>query len=289
MKICVLGAGGLLGHMLIRTLGETNDVFGTTREHSNDRSPVARFLSHKKWISGVDAYKIDTVEAVFSQNQFDLVINCVGLIKQRDSQVSDIEMMRINAEFPHLLAEIANRHGTPVLHISTDCVFSGARGNYLESDAPDPIDSYGRSKLLGELNDAKNLTLRTSHIGRELSVKKSFIEWLLSQRGEKINGYSRAIYSGLTTLELSRLISKLIVTHKDLSGRYHVSSQPISKLEIINKLNELLDLCVTVIPDSSVVIDRSLNSLSFQQTTGITTPSWDTMLADFCKDQKNYE
>ena len=289
MKVCVLGAGGLLGHMLIRVLSESNDVFGITREKPKISLPLAKFLPQEKWIGGVDASVPHSIEKIFETDQFDIAINCIGLIKQRDSIVSDIEMMVINGEFPHHLAQIANNHDTQVIHISTDCVFSGIKGSYLESDTPDPVDVYGKSKLLGELNDSDNLTLRTSHIGRELTVKKSFVEWLVSQRGGHVNGYSHAIYSGLTTQALARTISKLLLGNSHLSGLFHVSSQPISKLEIINKLNELLDLQLTVTPDASVQINRSLNSEKFQNATSISPQTWDEMLSDLCQDQKTYE
>ena len=289
MKVCVLGAGGLLGHMLIRVLGKSNDVYGSTREVRSSSSPLARFLPQDKWIDEIDASNSESINRVFGFEDFDVVINCIGLIKQRNSQVSDGEMMAVNAEFPHQLAQVANSHGTRVIHISTDCVFSGSKGNYVESDEPDPVDVYGKSKLLGELNDAQNLTLRTSHIGRELTVRKSFIEWLLKHKGGRVDGYSHAIYSGLTTQELSRLISVLLHTNLGITGMFHVSSQPISKLEIINKLNELLNLQVAVTSDSSVQINRSLNSDKFQRATGLTPNNWDQMLSEFCKDQKSYD
>jgi len=289
MKVCVLGAGGLLGHMLIRVLSESNDVFGITREKASNSSPLAKFLPQEKWISRIDASNSDSVKRIFDVNKFDVAINCIGLIKQRGSLVSESEMMVINGEFPHRLAQFANSHGTRVIHISTDCVFSGIKGSYLESDTPDPVDVYGKSKLLGELNDSDNLTLRTSHIGRELTVKKSFIEWLVSQRGGHVNGYSHAIYSGLTTQALARTISKLLLGNSHLSGLFHVSSQLISKLEIINKLNELLDLQLNVTPDASVQINRSLNSEKFQNATSISPQTWDEMLSNLRQDQKTYE
>ena len=289
MKVCVLGAGGLLGHMLIRVLSESNDVYGSTREVRSSSSPLVRFLPQDKWIGEIDASNRDSINRVFGFADFDAVINCIGLIKQRNSQVSDHEMMAINAEFPHQLAQVANSHGTRVIHISTDCVFSGDKGNYVETDEPDSVDVYGKSKLLGELNDAQNMTLRTSHIGRELTVRKSFIEWLLNQKSGRVNGYSHAIYSGLTTRELSRLISVLLHTNSGITGIFHVSSQPISKLEIINKLNELLNLQIAVTPDSSVQINRSLNSDKFQRATGLMPNNWDQMLSEFCKDQKYYD
>ena len=289
MKVCVLGAGGLLGHMLIRVLGATLDVYGTTRESRSDSSPLARFLPQDKWIDNIDASKFDSINKVFGTTNFDTVINCIGLIKQRNAQTTEHEMMLINAEFPHRLAQAANQQGVRVIHISTDCVFSGDKGNYVETDTPDPVDVYGKSKFLGELNDVKNLTLRTSHIGRELTIRKSFIEWLLSQKSGHVEGYGHAIYSGLTSQELARLISELLNAKKGITGMFHVSSQPISKLEIINKLNELLNLEIDVTSDSKVQINRSLNSDKFRLATNLIPNNWDKMLSDFCKDQKNYE
>ena len=289
MKVCVLGAGGLLGHMLIRVLGATLDVYGTTRESRSDSSPLARFLPQDKWIDNIDASKFDSINKVFGTTNFDTVINCIGLIKQRNAQTTEHEMMLINAEFPHHLAQVANHQGARVIHISTDCVFSGDKGNYVETDTPDPVDVYGKSKLFGELNDVKNLTLRSSHIGRELTIRKSFIEWLLSQKSGHVEGYGHAIYSGLTSQELARLISELLNAKKGITGMFHVSSQPISKLEIINKLNELLNLEIDVTSDSKVQINRSLNSDKFRLATNLIPNNWDKMLSDFCKDQKNYE
>ena len=288
MKVCVLGSGGLLGHMLIRVLSASHDVYGITREKASKDSPLARFLPIEKWISEVDAAEPTSIKRVFEKNQFDIAINCIGLIKQRSDQVDDRLMMSINGEFPHKLAEIANSSGARVIQISTDCVFSGIKGNYVETDTPDPVDTYGRSKLLGELNDSTNLTIRTSHIGPELSVKRSLVEWLLSQRNGRIRGYSGAIYSGLTTKELAKVIGNLVPAETSLSGMFHVSSEAISKLEIINQLNELLDLKIEVVEDKTIQVNRSLNSLRFQSATNTSAPKWAPMLKDLCADQATY-
>jgi len=288
MKVCVLGAGGLLGHMLVRKLGVKHQVFGTTREPKRPDSPLAKFIAQESWIDGVDAAQFDSVVALFASHDFDVVVNCVGLIKQREQQVDNQTMFQINGDFPHQVADLANKHGAKLIHISTDCVFSGRRGNYTESDEPDPVDLYGESKLRGEINDATNLTLRTSHIGRELSTKNSFVEWVLSNKGKEVRGFSNAIYSGLTTIELTKVIERTLVSDRNLTGLFNVSSDPISKLEIINKLNSLLNLQMTVVPDDSVQIDRSLNSERFKLETGITIQNWDQMLVAFGEDQKTY-
>ena len=288
MKVCVLGAGGLLGHMLVRKLGTKHQVFGTTRERKSSDLPLARFIAQQSWIDRVDATQFDSVATLFAKTKFDVVINCVGLIKQRENQVTDQMMFRINGDFPHQLSELANKHGSKLIQISTDCVFSGQRGNYSETDTPDPVDAYGESKFRGEICDSKNLTLRTSHIGRELSTRKSFIEWVLSNKGKEVKGFSKAIYSGLTTIELARVIERILAKHRDLTGLFNVSSDPISKLEIINKLNSLLGLQMSVVSDESVHVDRSLNSEKLKLATGITAQSWDQMLAAFSEDQQTY-
>ena len=289
MNVCVLGSGGLLGHMLIRVLSDSHDVYGTTRETASNSSPLARFLSPDKWIGGVDAENLRSIKNVFEQNQFDVVINCIGLIKQRGDEVDDRLMMSVNGEFPHQLAEFVNQNGARVIQISTDCVFSGSKGNYVETDTPDPVDVYGRSKLVGELNDSTNLTLRTSHIGRELSVKKSLVEWLLSQRNGQVSGFSGAIYSGLTTTELAKIIRNLLLSASRPTGMFHVSSEAISKLEIIDQLNELLELKIKVVEDKTVQINRSLNSSLFQSVANTIAPKWNQMLKEFCADQAAYD
>ena len=289
MKVCVLGSGGMLGHMLIRVLNDSHDVYGTTREKTSDSSPLARFMSADKWIGGVDAANLRSIKNIFELNQFDVVINCIGLIKQRSDQVDDRLMMSVNGEFPHQLAGIANQDGAKVIQISTDCVFSGFKGNYVETDTPDPVDVYGRSKLLGELTDDTNLTIRTSHIGRELSVKKSFMEWSISQRSRHVNGFGGAIYSGLTTKSLARIVGSLISDHSSLTGLFHIASEPISKYDLLCILNSKLRLNLSITPDDASICDRSLDGTRFLLTTGIEIPSWDQMLDEFVSDETTYK
>ena len=144
-------------------------------------------------------------------------------------------------------------------------------------------------KLFGELTDDTNLTIRTSHIGRELSVKKSLVEWLLSQRNGQVSGFSGAIYSGLTTTELAKIIGNLLLSASPLTGMFHVSSEAISKLEIIDQLNELLELKIKVVEDKTVQINRSLNSSLFQSVANTIAPKWNQMLKEFCADQAAYD
>ena len=164
MRVCILGAGGMLGHMLVRVLSDDHDVYGTSKQEWSDTAGLARFLEKKQWIGGIDAKDIKTVNSCFAEHQFDVAINCIGVVKQRVHRTTDDEMVEINARFPQKLSDICAAFSTRLIHISTECVFSGNKGDYVETDKPDPVDIYGSSKLAGEIVDAHNLTIRTSHV-----------------------------------------------------------------------------------------------------------------------------
>jgi dTDP-4-dehydrorhamnose reductase len=289
MRVCILGSGGMLGHMLVRVLSVTHDVFGTSKQEWTSTSNLAKFLSREKWIAGVDAKVITTVSDLFKEHQFDVVINCIGVVKQRGHRTSEDEMIEVNAHFPHKLLRICDASGARLIHISTDCVFSGNKGNYVVTDVPDPIDIYGSSKLAGEIVDDHNLTIRTSHVGRELTNFTSLFEWILNNHGKKVVGYSNAIYSGLTTFSLSVVINSLLTTGSRINGLVHVASSPINKFQLITELNNRLDLGIDIKIDESVVLNRSLVSSDQITQLGIEIPSWDHMLDNFCEDQATYD
>ena len=289
MRVCILGAGGMLGHMLVRVLSKTHDVYGTSKQGWSETAGLARFLVKERWIGGVDAKAITTVNKCFAEHQFDAVINCIGVVKQRVDRTTYDEMIEINAKFPHKLLSICDASSTRLIHISTDCVFSGKNGDYVETDTPDPVDIYGSSKLAGEIVDAHNLTIRTSHVGRELTNFTSLFEWILKNRGKQVVGYSNAIYSGLTTFSLSVVINSLLTVGSSISGLVHVASNPLNKYQLITELNNRLGLGIDVKIDHSVTINRSLRPSDQLKQLAIKIPSWDQMLDDFCKDQKTYD
>ena len=289
MRVCILGSGGMLGHMLVRVLSEAHDVYGTSKQEWSATSGLAKFLSKEKWISGVDVKEITTVSDLFRERQFDVVINCIGVVKQRGHRTSEDEMIEVNAHFPHKLLSICGASGARLIQISTDCVFSGSKGNYAVADNPDPIDIYGSSKLAGEIVDDHNLTIRTSHVGRELTNFTSLFEWILNNRGKKVVGYSKAIYSGLTTFSLSVVIDSLLTTGSSINGLVHVSSSPINKFQLVTELNNRLGLDIDIEIDESVVLNRSLLSSDEITQLGIEIPSWDQMLDNFCEDQATYD
>ena len=289
MQVCILGAGGMLGHMLVRVLSDDHDVYGTSKQEWSERAGLARFLEKKRWLGGVDAKDIKTVNNCFAEHQFDVVINCIGVVKQRVHRTTDDEMIEINARFPHKLSDICAALGTRLIHISTDCVFSGNKGDYVETDTPDPVDIYGSSKLAGEIVDAHNLTIRTSHVGRELTNFTSLFEWILKNRGKQVVGYSNAIYSGLTTYSLAVVINSMLATGVNIGGLVHVASKSLSKFQLITELNSRLGLGIDIKMDESVVINRSLRASDQLKQFKIEIPSWDQMLDNFCKDQATYD
>lgn len=220
------------------------------------------------------------LEHLFCQTRPEVVLNCVGVIKQREASTDPVECIGINSLLPHRLAHLGNKHGARILQMSTDCVFSGKQGHYTEADLPDATDLYGRSKLLGELYGPNCITLRTSIIGRELGGCHSLLEWFLSNEGKTIKGFEQAVFSGFTTMELARIIERILVQHPQLSGLWHVSATPITKLELLRLFQRHFNWKGSIETDSDFHCDRSLNSERFQNTSGYCPPSWSAMISE---------
>ncbi len=287
-RVLVLGAGGMLGHQLVRRLSPRFAVTGTLR---GDALPAGfdRVLDPRGTRLGVRADDLATVERVLDDVDPDVVVNAIGIVKQRPDGQDDDVTRRINGAFPHELAARCDARGARVVQISTDCVFSGARGGYVEADEPDPVDAYGRSKRDGELSGPGRLTLRTSIVGRELRGAQGLFEWFLDQRGGTVRGFSRAIFSGLTTATLADLVGELIAHHPDLDGVWHASAAPIDKLTLLRKLRDAMPVTIEIDPDDRLVIDRSLDSTRLREATGWTPPTWDAMLAALATDPIPYD
>jgi len=289
MRLLVLGAGGMLGHQLCRTLNGRFEIWGTFRGEPQEFKHY-NFIPQERAVGQVNAQDISTVRRVLDLVKPDVVINGIGIVKQRDEAKQAVPSIHINALFPHQLADLCEESGVRVLQISTDCVFSGTRGNYTEIDIPNPVDLYGRTKLLGELNRPNTLTLRTSIIGWQLNTYTSLLGWFASQRGLRTKGYRHAIYSGFSTAVLSNLIGDILETRKDLTGLYHVSSAPISKLDLLTRLRNALGWTdITIDSDEQFYCDRSLVGTRFSAATGWMSPSWDDMIAGLVAEWPNYE
>ena len=283
MKILILGGDGMLGHQLLKLLGDRHDVKVTLRQELPAYAGSSLF-SPSNAIAGVDVRMSDRLLAAMSEFRADAVVNAVGIVKQRLDGLDVIPNLEINALLPHRLALMCRAIGARLIHISTDCVFSGNRGQYREDDVPDPVDIYGHSKLLGEVAQPGVITLRTSIIGRSLYRNASLIDWFLRQRG-RINGYRNAIFSGFTTMELSRVIAMLVESHPPLAGGlYHLSSTAISKHDLLVRLRDRLERKIEIVPDDTVRIDRSLDSTRFRAEFNYSPPSWDVMLEELAQD-----
>lgn len=289
MRILVLGGGGMLGHMACRVLGRSHDVIGTSRAPWDPTARLARFCTKDRWIAGVDAFRWDTIVSALAQSRPDLVLNAIGIVKQRAEAMDPLISININSLFPHHLASLCDLMNAKLIHVSTDCVFSGNRGRYSESDIPDPVDLYGRTKLLGEACAKNALTLRASMIGRQVSGTTGLVEWFLSQRNGNVTGYRGAVFSGLTTEALCMVIAKILDLVPTLSGLWHVSSAPISKYDVLSELNRLFSLNIAIKEDTRTVCDRSLDGSRFQSQTGISVPPWHDMLESLRRDNHNYE
>jgi dTDP-4-dehydrorhamnose reductase len=249
-----------------------------------------QLLPEDHLVGGIDAFKIEEVKAVLAQVQPEAVINAIGIVKQRDEAKQAIPSIQINALFPHLLAQACIEREVRLVHISTDCVFSGERGGYTEADIPDPVDLYGRSKLLGEVQGTGCLTLRTSIVGWELSGHSSLLEWFAAQRGRIIKGYQQAIFTGFPSSVLANLIGDLVETRSDLHGLYHVASNPISKYALLVRLRDALGWDDIVIrPDAQFHCDRSLLAARFERTTGWLSPDWDAMIDVLAREWPVYQ
>lgn len=278
MRILILGGDGMLGHRLFMHLRNNHETKATLRRELGAYEPYGLFTPDNSY-AGVEARDTDRLLEIMAGFRPEAVVNAVGIVKQRASAKEAIPSLEINSLLPHRLSLICKAAGARLVHMSTDCVFSGRKGSYTEEDVPDASDLYGRTKLLGEVADAGCVTLRTSIIGLELARRESLIEWFLAQRGG-IRGFTKAIYTGLTTAEMSRVIERVITEHPDLSGVWQVASEPISKHDLLARFSEVLGRDIRIVPDDSVRIDRSLSPVAFEEATGYHAPGWNEMLKE---------
>ena len=289
MRALVLGGSGMLGHQLCRALSARMETWATFREEPA-RYAQYDFFMLERALGGVHAEEVEGVRGALEKVQPDVAVNCIGIVKQRDEAKQAIPSIQVNALFPHQLADLCLERDIRLVQISTDCVFSGLRGGYTEADIPDPVDLYGRTKLLGELNRPNCLTLRTSIIGWQLNTFSSLLSWFALQRGQRIKGYQQAIYSGFSTSVLAGLVSDLIETRPDLSGLYQVASEPISKYDLLLALRDKLGWDdIQIEPDDNFYCDRSLVGTRFSIATGWKPPSWEEMLAGLAEEWPAYQ
>jgi dTDP-4-dehydrorhamnose reductase len=290
VDVVVLGAAGMLGHKMFQTLRAGNPkTVGTVREDL--RTPPfdqVELLQGNDVFSGIDVTDFSTLRRWLADREPKTIVNCVGIIKQRNEALSAIPSITINALLPHKLAEWSSTWGGRVVHFSTDCVFSGRRGGYREEDPSDAEDLYGKTKYLGEVAGPNALTLRTSIIGRELVEHRSLLDWFLAQKGKTVRGFRRVIYSGVTTNYLSQVVSELLSRPVALSGLYQVTSQPIAKYDLLCQIKDAYGLEVEILPEDDEVSDRSMTGERFAAATGMKTPPWPDLVKALASDPTPY-
>lgn len=277
----------MLGHKLWQVFASRFDTYVTLHRDFNSYKQYKLFDKARS-IDHVSAEGFDGVARAIAEFKPDVVVNCIGIVKQAESAKDPLASIEVNSLFPHRLARLCQGRRMRLIHISTDCVFSGRKGNYKESDLSDAEDIYGRTKALGEVSYKGCLTIRTSMIGRELEASNGLIEWFLSQEGKTVSGYKQAIFSGFTTNALADILAMVVARHPDLDEIWHVAAESISKFELLSLVKQVYGLNIRIEPDETVVCDRSLNADRFRQATGFVPPTWHDMIEQMYQDPTPY-
>lgn len=277
MKILVVGANGMIGNSIFRVLSKRSDwdVFGTIRDRRLNRLFAPRL--HDRLIPDVDVSHEHLLARAMEMVRPNVVVNCAGITKHKPEAEDPLLTTPINALVPHRLAALCKLADARLLHISTDCVFSGRKGAYTEHDLPDATDVYGRSKAIGEVFYPNTVTLRTSTIGHELESRYGLLNWFLSQE-RRCAGYTRAIFSGLPSTILAEVIRDVVIPHTELCGLYHVAGEAISKYELLKIISEVYGTSIEIVPNDSIEIDRSLIAERFRDATGFNAPGWNELI-----------
>ena len=286
MKILILGAAGMLGNTIFRYFASKTDFQVTGTFRNVDSLSYFPVQYHSRLLANIDILDQNILSSTFEQTRPELVINCIGLIKQRHEANDPFLAFPINAILPHRLDSLCLQFGARLVHFSTDCVFSGKKGMYCESDLSDATDVYGKSKLAGEITESPTtITLRISTIGHELNSSIGLIDWFLLQ-SNAVKGYRKAVFSGIPTAEIARIIEKYVMPRPDLQGLYHVSVEPIDKMSLLQLVAKEYGKNIEIIPDLKVSLDRSLDSSRFRKITGYKPPSWTNLIRLMSKSQQ---
>jgi dTDP-4-dehydrorhamnose reductase len=287
MKIMILGGSGMLGHRLWIDLSRAHDVWVTVRT-SASMMPDLPGMDRSRIRDYVDMLDFDNVMRAFASIQPELVINCIGLVKQNLLSNDPLSVIELNARLPHRVSLACRTAGARMVHISTDCVFSGRTGNYTEETPSDAEDLYGRSKFLGEVAYPHTITLRTSIIGRELRTRYGLTEWFLNQQ-QAVKGFKRAIFSGFTTQAISQILLDYVIPNASLSGVWQVASQPISKYDLLHLMKQAYRKKIEIQPEETTAVDRSLDGSRFNAATGFVAPAWPEMIQEMAASPLPYD
>lgn len=285
MKILILGGDGMIGHKMDQVLSVQNHEIVISIREKKDLT--LKSISSKSKVFFNDFLKDNILDFLVKVNP-DVIINAIGVTIRRGSTKNISDTIYLNSFFSHQLSNWAVAFKKRLIHFSTDCVFSGSEGSYLEDTTPDALDYYGKTKGLGEVNSKSSLTIRSSMIGPELFNKTELFEWIINNKEKEINGFSRVMYSGVTTVYMAKLVADLIDNHKNLSGIYNVASKPISKFELLRLINDNFDLGLIINDDKTVISNKTLNASKIEKEIGLQTPSWDELIFELKKDYMNF-
>jgi dTDP-4-dehydrorhamnose reductase len=286
-RILIFGGTGMLGHKLAEVLSPDNDVWVSVR---GGQEQLEKFgiVPRDRVLGGVSTEDAPSIVSAMDRSHPDVIINAVGIVKQLPSAKNIRATICINSVFPHYLAELAAERECRLITFSTDCVFSGQKGNYSENDPTDALDVYGKSKALGEVSEGDAVTIRTSIIGRQLSSGHGLLEWFLANHGAKVQGYCNSVFSGFPTVVLSRIIRDQILENEELRGVYHISAAPITKFDLLRLIDEIYQANVEIEPFCGEKVDRSLDSSRFRKATGFEPLSWREMITEMWANKTPY-
>jgi len=288
MRILILGVSGLIGHKLFQELSSDLEVFGTLHKTKEQYGNIGLFKGNNI-IENIDVCESDVLKGVLQAVNPDVILNCVGITRRKINPENTIEILTVNSVLPHVLAKWAELNHKRVIHFSSDCVFDGSIGNYSDYSPVTPKDLYGQSKALGEINYTQSLTIRSSFIGQELFGKTELLEWFLSQEGKEIKGYVKTLYSGVSTIFMSRVVRNIILNYPDLSGIYNLASeQPISKFALLSLAKEAFGVNVTIVPDTDHIHVPTLDASELKRKMRLTVPSWREMMKELASNNSIY-
>ena len=289
MRIVVLGATGMLGHKLWQRLSDRfPDTCALIRRQRTDLRNHGLF-DRGQVLDGIDVSEFAVLRSALERLRPDVIINCVGVTKRREAAVDPVPSMTLNALLPHHLAAWGQRHGSKLIHFSTDCVFDGRAGGYTEESLTNAEDLYGRTKALGEIAAPNALTIRSSFIGRELTNGTELLEWFLAQRGRKVSGFRQALYTGVSSIYLADLVADILLRRPELNGLYNLASEVVSKLDLLSLARDKFGIDVEIQPDDSYVCKRNLDGSHLRSQLGSGPPPWEQMMADLAADPTPYD
>jgi dTDP-4-dehydrorhamnose reductase len=283
MRILILGADGMIGHKIAQSLEDFELILASRKSISSKSIGI---INGKMVLHNLIT---DSLDLLLDNTTPDIIINCAGITTRRGVEDNIVNTELLNSDLPHKLDSWANLNSKKLIHFSTDCVFSGNRGNYLDNDFADAEDIYGKSKALGEVNSPNTLTIRCSMIGRELYNFTELFEWLKKNKNKKIEGYSKVFYSGITTVRMGKILNQILKKNLNLSGIYNISSTPISKFDLLVKLSNAFNLNVDIKQNKNNKSNKVLISEKFTEITGIYPPNWDDLISEFEEDCNKYK